>query len=245
QAHRLQTLGHSIEVAHLDLRDALAVEALVDRLCPSLWLQHAGYATNYASPDYDLAAGFSVNVRPLWSLYAALAGRHCGVIVTGSSAEYARSDTANHEEDACWPDTPYGLSKLSETLAARQCAERHGVRTRVARLYIPFGPLDHPDKLLAQTVAGLNSGRPIALSPCNQVSDFIGISDVCNAYVALAHELPRMRFDIFNICGGEPVRLRDFLLVIAARMGVDPALLKFGERPLRKGESAISYGSNE
>src|SRR5262249_4562715 len=175
QALRLQMLGPSIKLAQLNFHDASGVKALLDRFCPSLWLQHAGYATNYASLEYNLGAGFSVNVLPLLSLYAALADRQCGVIVTGSSAEYTTSESANREEDACWPDTPYGLSKLSETLAARQCAERYKVPTRVARLYIPFGALDHPDKLLAQTVTALRSGKPIALSPCNQVRDFVGI----------------------------------------------------------------------
>jgi nucleoside-diphosphate-sugar epimerase len=245
QAERLEGLVGSADLVQLELRDARGVTALIDRMRPDLWLHHAGYATSYASLDYDLALGFATNVAPLTSLYSALAGSRCGVIVTGSSAEYARSDAANREDEACWPESPYGLAKLAETLRACQLSRRHAVATRVARLYIPFGLFDHPDKLLSQTVAGLRAGRPIALSPCNQARDFTGITDVCDAYVALARDLQRTRFDVFNICNGEPVRLRDFLLGIAARMNADPQLLKFGARPLREGEPAISYGSNE
>ena len=245
QAQRLQLLGEKVAITQLDLRDPQAVSAVVDRICPSLWLHHAGYATNYASLHYDLAMGLSINVIPLSSLYSALAGGDCGVIVTGSSAEYSSSSIANREEDPCVPETPYGLSKYSETLYAAQLAHRHVVFTRVARLYIPFGPFDHPDKLLAQTMACLRVGKSVSLSPCNQMRDFLSVGDLCNAYAALADDLPRKRFDIFNICSGEAIRLREFLLKIAERMGVAPSNLKFGARPMREGEPQISYGSNE
>jgi hypothetical protein len=73
---------------------------------------------------------------PLGPLYSALAGGGCNVIVTGSSMEYAASDRANREDDACWPDTPYGLSKLSETLAnwRRATVFRHVSRVSISPL---------------------------------------------------------------------------------------------------------------
>jgi nucleoside-diphosphate-sugar epimerase len=245
QAQRLRALYGKMSFTQLDLRDARAVSALIDQICPSLWLHHAGYTTNYASLEFDLATGLSVNVIPLSALYSALAGGDCGVIITGSASEYSSSSNANREQDLCVPETPYGLSKYSETLYASQLAQRHRVSTRVARLYIPFGSLDDPDKLLMQVVSGLRAGKPVMLSPCDQVRDFIGISDVCSAYVALASDLPRSRFDIFNICSGEPTRLRDLLLSIGERLGAATELLLFGSRPLREGEPMASYGSNE
>ncbi len=123
---------------------------MVDRCAPSLWIQHAGFARGYGSLDFDLDHGHLINVAPLTQLYSALRGSRCGVIVTGSSAEYAAADSGNRESDACAPDTPYGLSKFAETLRARQLAAQHDVSTRVARLYIPFGARDNPQKLLVQ-----------------------------------------------------------------------------------------------
>lgn len=244
RAHRLSELDGKVEFAEADLRDRDAVAALVDRAAPSLWLHHAGFADAYASPDYDIAAGFAANVVPLTQLYQSLAGGGCGVVVTGSSAEYSSSGDADSETDACWPDTPYGIAKLAETLRARQLAEQHGVPTRVARLYIPFGPFDHPDKLLAQVLSGLRAGKSIDLSPCTQRRDFLGVSDLCAAYAALEKDLPRVMFDVFNVCSGQAIELRGFLLSIAARMKADPALLGFGKRSMRPGEAAVSFGSN-
>jgi nucleoside-diphosphate-sugar epimerase len=244
RARRLKDLEGKVEFVQADLTEPAAVARLVERTQPTLWLHHAGFADAYGSLDYDIAAGFAVNVVPLTHLYQSLAGGGCGVIVTGSSAEYSSSDGANGEDDLCWPDTPYGIAKLAETLRARQLAERHGVPTRVARLYIPFGPLDNPEKLLAQVMSGLRTGQPIDLSPCSQRRDFLGISDLCAGYRALEKDLPRGLFDVFNICSGQAIELREFLLNIAARMKADPALLGFGKRTMRPGEAAVSYGSN-
>jgi nucleoside-diphosphate-sugar epimerase len=245
QSARLHALDGAVTFADLDLTDEAAIERLLATERPSLFVHHAGYAEAYASLDYDEAKGFAINVAPLTHLYRRLSGTGCGVIVTGSGAEYSTSENANREDDPCWPDMPYGLSKLAGTLRARQLAERFGVPTRVARLYIPFGPFDNPGKLLAQVMDGLRGGRPIDLSSCTQMRDFLGVTDLCDAYIALQRDMPRTRFDIFNVCGGTAVKLRDFLLDIAGAMNADLALLKFGARSIRPGEAPVSYGSNE
>jgi nucleoside-diphosphate-sugar epimerase len=245
RAARLKALEGSVEFAQLDIADAAAVSRLINQVTPALWLHHAGYAVAYASRDYDPVKGFAANVAPLTNLYTSLVGKGCGVIVTGSSAEYSSSDVANREDDVCLPDMPYGVSKLEETLRACQLAEQFNVPTRVARLYIPFGSFDNPEKLLAQVVDGLRVGKPVDLSACTQARDFLGVGDLCAAYAALSDDMPRTVFDVLNVCGGEAVVLRDFLLNIAGAMKVDPALLRFGARPMRPGEAPVSYGSNE
>jgi nucleoside-diphosphate-sugar epimerase len=240
-AERIAAIEPFVEVFGLDIREPRDSAALVDRRAPSLWIQHAGFATGHGSLEYDLEFAHSVNVAPLASLYSALRGGRCSVIITGSSAEYAAAAAGNREGDACAPDTPYGLSKLTETLRARQLAEQFDVPTRVARLYIPFGALDNPTKLLPQVVAKLRNGEPIALSRCEQKRDFLGITDVCGAYELLADDLARRGFDIFNVAGGEPVVLRDFVCAIADRLGAGRDLLRFGAIPMRPGEPPASY----
>ena len=245
RAARLKELDGAITFVELDITDAAAVAAVVDKFKPSLWLHHAGYAAGYASSDYDSAQGFAANVAPLTHIYKSLAGRDCSVIVTGSGAEYSTTDAAAREDDACFPDMPYGLSKLAETLRARQLAAQFGVPTRVARDYLPYGVFDNPEKLLAQVVEGLRRNIPVDLSTCTQARDFLGIGDLCGAYVALHNDMPRTPFDIFNICSGEATPLRDLLLSIAKIMKADPALLRFGVRPARPGDPPVMFGSND
>lgn len=244
RAERLRFAGQETTLAQLDVTDAAAVKDLTRRVQPAIWVHHAGHAADYASPDYDAAMGRAVNVQPLDAIFAALSGSGGGLIITGSSAEYPSNSDANHEDDAGQPETPYGLSKRAETERARDLAARTGVPTRIGRLYIPFGVLDHPAKLLAQVIAGLRAGTPIDLSPCTQRRDFIGVADVCDGWLAMARDLGRPGFDIFNICSGEATELRALLLAVADALGADDRLLRFGARPMRPGEPPISFGAN-
>lgn len=231
-------------LAQLDLCDETAVATFVAAERPDLWVHHAGHATDYGSLDYDLMGSLVVNVQPLTGLYRALAEAGCGgVLISGSSMEYAVGDQPNAEDEACWPDTPYGLSKLAETLAARQLAQRFNLSTRVARIYIPFGPFDNPRKLLSQVVSGLRRGERVKLSPCQQRRDFIGVGDLAGGYLALAADLGRGGFDIFNLCSGVALPLAQLLATLADRMGADPALLDFGAIGMRPGEPEISVGN--
>lgn len=244
QKQRLDALPDGVTTAELDIRDDDQTGALLDRFAPTLWVHHAGYATAYGSLDYDLATGFDINVVPLTALYRRLENSSTSVLVTGSSAEYSDSDVADREDDPCWPATPYGLSKLSETLLAHHLSARFNIPTRVARVYIPFGSLDAPTKLLSDVMRALRENQPVDLSACTQKRDFIGISDLVDGFAAMADDLSRGGFDLFNLSSGEATSLRDLVRAIADEMKADHALLKFGARPLRPGEPDVSYGDN-
>jgi len=237
-------LSAGIEISFLDLRDHDRLGEFVDLHKPDVWCQHAGWAVAYGSHDYDLSKGFQINVAPLLPLYDSLSRVNCrGVIVTGSSAEYTDSDLANQESDVCMPSLPYGLAKLAETLRSAQLATQFGLKTRVARIYIPFGPMDAPNKLMSSVVEKLRSGKSIGLSPCTQARDFTHIADIVAGYVCLVDDLDRnVIFDLFNLCRGSATQLRQFLVELAQTMGVSTDLLDFGAQDMRDGEVAFSFG---
>jgi len=244
QANRLDALKPEIELRQLDIRNNDAAADLLSDIAPSMWVHHGGYADNYGSMDYDWSVASSINVAPLYHLYPLFVKSQTRVVITGSSAEYMDGDLAAHEDDTCLPAMPYGLSKLSETLCARQLAEHYEVPTRVARLFIPFGTFDNPKKLMASVIENLSEGKPIDLSPCDQKRDFIGIRDVCDGYLRIADDMDGPMFDLYNLCSGQATMLRTLLLEVAGIIGVDNDLLNFGARPMRPGEPEISYGDS-
>ena len=247
QAKRLKKLSkQGVVLKKMDLLERPSVEALITEYVPDVWIQHAGWAEKYGSMEYDLSKAYAVNVAPLEPLYASLKDNGCkGMILTGSSMEYSDTSKACEENDVCWPDTPYGLSKLTATLRARQLAYQYRLPTRVARVFIPFGDCDAPKKLLPATVESLSVGKGINLSPCEQKRDFIWIGDLVKGYQALIHDLKRdTLFDIFNLCSGEATSLKKLLLDLSELMGASSGLLRFGAIAMRPGEPAISYGDN-
>ena len=236
-----------VELAELELTASRAIGDFIRARRPAVWVHHAGWATDYGRCDYDLDRAHAVNVAPLRTIYPLLHECRCrGVIVTGSSAEYGDSEDACTEEDACWPATPYGLSKLSETIRARQLAVEHAVTTRVARVFVPYGPMDSPGKLLASVVRSLRSSEPVALSPCLQSRDFLHVRDLVGGYAGLLEDLRRPEpFGIFNLCSGQATPLKELLLELADLLKADAGLLRFGARDMRPGEVPVSYGDTE
>ncbi len=242
RTERLARAG--IAEATLDVTDAASVASCIATLRPDVFIQHEGYTTGYTSPDFDLRVAFSLNVEPLRAVFEALAACGGAAIVTGSVSEYSDSDEPHREDEACVPSLPYGLSKLAETLYAQQLSQRLGVPARVARVFLPFGPLEEPERLLSALVDKLRHGQPIQLSPGHQRRDFIHTDDVVSLYVRLVDDLARGGFDIFNVCSGESPELRDVVLEFAAALGADPALCEFGAIPMRPGEAPVIRGSN-
>jgi len=244
RSDRLAAISNQVIFSVCDLTDGDAVGELVLKHKPDLWVQHAGYTDNYHSMEYNLEASLALNVLALEPLYQHLSKTECGVIVTGSGMEYSTSDEADSESDVCWPDLPYGVSKLAETVEAHRLAEQYGVPTRVARLYIPVGIYDAPGKLIDLVIRALAKGVSTDLSPCTQKRDFLGVRDLCMAYLKLADDFGRQTFDIFNVCSGKAWELKSVLLELCRIMDADESLLNFGAFPMRPGEPMVSYGDN-
>jgi len=242
---KLDALGISLKP--LDITNEEMLSTFVRNERPDYWIHHAGWAVNYGSVDFDLQQAHLVNTIPLTVLYKSLSETACkGIVVTGTNAEYSDSEQPVLETNICMPDTPYGLSKLSETIRAKQLALQYSLPTRVSRVFIPFGEVDAPQKLIPSVVEALRNRQSIDLSPCGQKRDFLYIDDLAKAYQRLVKDFDRNSlFDIFNICSGEATPLRDLLQKIAKSLHADPSLLKFGARSMRAGEPIISYGSNQ
>lgn len=242
RVRRLEGLG--VPFVPLDLTDHDAVMRTAAEIEPEVWIQHAGYTKDYATDAYDISTGFALNVAPLRPIYAAMARLGGKVIVTGTVAEYPDSDQPHGEDEVGVPHTLYGFSKWTETLLAQHLARRHDVPSRVARLFLPFGPLDASGKVLPAALTALRNGEAIKLSPCQQRRDFVAVEDAVAMYLAFLDDFPRTRFDIFNCCSGTSPRLQDVILALAQDLGADPALCEFGAIPARPGEPEIVAGSN-
>jgi nucleoside-diphosphate-sugar epimerase len=243
---RFEWAGQGIDWAILDIKEEKATRQFIRQYQPKVWVHHAGHASNYHNLEYDLEEGQTTNVAPLQYIYEELATVGCrGIIITGSSMEYSDGEKLCRETDFCAPATPYGFSKLTETLFACYQASRWGLPTRIARLFVPFGVLDAPQKLIYHVYENLQQGKTVDLSSCTQKRDIIYIDDVVEAYRLLVQDLDRKGWEVFNISSGIATPLKDIVQWIANGLGAPSQLLRFGARSMRKGEPIVSYGCAE
>lgn len=148
-------------------------------------------------------------------------------IAVGSAAEYGQvksSDLPVQELLECHPVSPYGLSKYLATLTVRYYAQVHALRAMVVR---PFQLLGKrvTDRLAPGAFAkrlreAVQEGKQeISVGNLESSRDFLDIQDAVRAIWMLC-EKPAPG-EIFNLCSGQPVRMKDLLDLMIRITGQD------------------------
>jgi nucleoside-diphosphate-sugar epimerase len=142
------------------------------------------------------------------------------VLLAGTAAEYGPAAAGQGEvgEDiVCMPTTPYGITKLAQTL--------HGLawpdRLVVARMFNPVGP-GMPRHLalgdFAHQIAKMEpTGGRLVTGQLSVERDFVDVGSVVEALIGLVLSPPDRPL-VVNICSGVGTSLRDLLdgLILAS-----------------------------
>jgi nucleoside-diphosphate-sugar epimerase len=214
-----------------DLSDQAAAVAVVEKIRPTHILHAAWIATPgvYAHAPENLA-WLQASIALVQAFARCGGQRFVGV---GTSAEYdPGTELCVEDETRLRPASVYGKAKLSFSIALEAAAQSAGFSAAWARVFLPYGPGDPPQRLIPSVVAALRARRPIALSSCEQVRDFIYAPDAAAVLVAL---LWSNESGAFNVGSGEGVTIRSALERLAGQVG-EVECLQFGQLPLRPGE---------
>lgn len=207
----------------LDLLDAGGVERLVREVRPT-HLLHLAWDVRprlfWESLDNLrwVQAGLG-----LLRVFQTSGGRR--VVAAGTCAEYDwRYERCSEESTPKAPGTLYGTSKHAlQLLQAAACA-RTGVSGAWGRIFFPYGPHEHPDRLIPSVVRALLAGHEALVSHGKQVRDLLYVQDVADAFACL---LDSDLQGPVNIGSGASVTLREVVERIAERLGRRD-LVRFG-----------------
>jgi nucleoside-diphosphate-sugar epimerase len=164
-----------------------------------------------------------------------LAAQRAGarLVYCGSCFEYGSG--ARWAEDALpAPTTEYGAAKAAGWLIAQAFARRTNVDLVSLRPFTMYGPMEPPARLIPSVVRHALAGRPIDLTPGDQVRDFVYVEDAADAFIAAATTDAAVG-GTFNVCSGEAVTVRDIVQRVLHCTG-STSVARFG---------ALSYRSTE
>jgi GDP-4-dehydro-6-deoxy-D-mannose reductase len=236
----------------VDLRDAAAVNSLVEKVQPDQIYHLAAQAVVKASFD-DPWGTLETNVRSQLNLFLACIAYKLNprflVISTGELyANATQPDRPTTETTQPQPTSPYSVSKLTQELLAQQYHLSHQLQTVIVRPFNMIGPSQHegfvaPD--FALQIARIEEGvQPPVMRVGNLEAerDFTDVRDVVRAMrLVMAHGAAG---DTYNIASGEKHRIRDILdqLLAASTMQIsieqDPARMRPANVPLLWGDAA-------
>lgn len=105
---------------------------------------------------------------------------------------------------------PYAASKYSGELACQTFVRTYGVKTAIARFFNVYGGVGYNSPGVIDTfVHNYLYGKPLRITGTGeQKRDFIHVSDVCNALVAIAINA-KFEGEIYNVGTGENYSVND------------------------------------
>ncbi|WP_339817809.1 GDP-mannose 4,6-dehydratase [Paenibacillus sp. FSL R7-0216] len=173
------------------------------------------------------------------------------IISVGSSEEYGfykEMEFPIKEESFPHPSNPYGVSKHSVALLARQFYEAFDMDIIHVRPFNHIGPGQRrgfvvPD--FAYQVAKIEKGiqKPIiSVGNLSSKRDFTDVRDIVEGYELISRR--GLKGQTYNICSGKPVVISDLLEIL---ISLSSSQIQIEEDPgkLRPIDIPIYYGSNE
>ena len=150
-------------------------------------------------------------------------------IGVGSQAEYGLVPHGIEitENMPCEPVTDYGIYKAKACKLLRENAAILGVDFLWVRLFSLIGKYEPAGRMLPGLVISLRNGKPMELSSCTQYWDYLDAKDAADAMIAVAER--GKNGEVYNIAGGDPRILKEYIREVLSETKADPELVIFGK----------------
>jgi nucleoside-diphosphate-sugar epimerase len=155
------------------------------------------------------------------------------IVTAGSCFEYEwHYDFYQEEVTLLLPTTLYGVCKNSLRMIFESYAKQSGVSAAWGRIFFPYGPYEHPNRLVPSVINALLKGEEAHCTSGEQVRDFLYVEDVADAFAAMLDSEVQ---GAVNIASGKPVAVKEVVLEIGRQLNKSH-LLRLGSLPLREGD---------
>ena len=212
----------------INLLDAEAVNQILVECRPDYILHLASYSSVAFSWEQPVTA-FVNNLNIFLNLVdqIRLLKLKCKVLSVGSSEEYGKVDPKLlplREDGRVNPISPYAVARVSQEQLSAVYSAGYGLDIVMTRSFNHIGPgqLDKfvipsfVKKILEATSSG---EKHIDVGNVTLVRDFVDVRDVVSAYYQLL--MNGRKGEIYNICSGNGITLKDMLLLIMKQIGCE------------------------
>lgn len=241
---RIHHLADRLSLHRGDLRNALWVSELVEQVRPEITLHLAAWSDVGGSWQQPWSV-YELNIQCQLNLLEALRrwSPVSRTVVVTSNEAYGlvhEEDLPIDEETPFRPNSPYGVSKVTQDIMALQYWQSYGLPAMRARSFNHIGPGQSDDfaaSAFARQIAEIEAGlRPPVVKVGNLEAerDFTDVRDVVRAYWMLAQQgAPGAAYNIGSATA-RPVRW-----LLETLLGLSPAQVQVESDPARMRPSDI------
>ena len=229
---RLRDIADSLQFIIGDLSDELSVCRAVDKAAPDIVYHLA--STPFNPPTSTPQEHYQTNVLGTLALVEALRiSPQTRLIYTGTAAVYD-TNSKSRENDALRPSTILGASKAAATILIQACAKLYGMRAIELRLFMPYGPWEHPRRLVPQAILAALNGQDLPMTCGSQERDLVYVGDVVEALI-LAAKSTAPSGSVFNIGSGIGTPIKNVVNMVFRLAGAT-SRVRLGALPTRPDE---------
>lgn len=243
---RIQHLGQRLRRHRGDLRNALWVNELVEKIQPDYVLHLAAWSDVGGSWRQPWTA-YELNIQCQLNLLEALRRQRLRsrTLVVTSNEVYGLvrpEDLPIDEETPFRPNSPYGVSKITQDMMGLQYWHSHGLPVIRMRSFNHIGPGQADDfaaSAFARQIAEIEAGQRepvVRVGNLEAARDFTDVRDIVRAYwLAVQKGRPG---EAYNVGSGESHKVRellDLLLSLSSarvRVEIDPDRLRPSDVPV-------------
>jgi GDP-4-dehydro-6-deoxy-D-mannose reductase len=218
---------------------------------------HLAGLSSVPKVEKNPAEAFRVNTLGAVHVAHAAAGmRACGrdpmLLAIGSATQYgvhAPSAMPLTESSEQRPVNTYAATKVAQEVAVLQIGRATGLRVVCTRSFNHSG-FGHDESFLLPSLVGRIAKRdtrgPLSIGN-DVVRDYLHVADVAEAYLALIER--GNAGEVYNVCSGKGVSVRELAHAVLQRTGLDidivsdPALQREGDMPILVGSPAKIAGA--
>ncbi len=238
-------LSPNVRLLAADLRDPQAARQVIEQARPAHIYHLAGQAfvgDSWGHPWETLENNLRAQVNLLEAVVAS--GLRPSILVVGSADEYGRggnSDAPLDETRPLRPDSPYGVSKVTQDLLGLQYFLSYQLPIIRVRPFNHIGPRQNRKFVaaaFASQIAAIEAGQQLPVIQVGNLEarrDFTDVRDTVRAYALLLER--GQAGEVYNVGSGESHGIQDLLdlllglALIPIRVETDRARLRLNDIP--------------
>lgn len=241
-----------VKFRKLNLLNREGIEELFNDFVPDYVLHLASFSSvaySWKHPDES----FVNNTNIFLNLVTAIQkyNINCRILSVGSSEEYgivSENEIPLSEDAEIKPISPYAVARVAQEMLGKLFVNSFDVNIVMTRSFNHIGPWQDSRFVVPSFVERIkqikesgNENGVIKTGDVNIIRDFVDVRDVVCAYFLL---LTKGKVgEIYNICSGRGVELKEIIRMIADEIGVqvEPYIC---EQYIRPNDNPIIVGNN-
>ena len=241
----------AFQYRQLNMLDAEAMCRVVETFQPD-YIAHLASISSVGQSWKAPAVCFTNNTSVFLNLAEAVRA-HCPearVLSIGSSEEYGNYPPESmplREDYELKPCNPYAVARVAQEMLSKLYAENYGLRIMMTRSFNHIGPHQRDCFVIPSFVKQLmeikkNGGKgTMRVGNLDIVRDFLDVRDAVDAYWQILTK--GNAGEIYNVCTGSGIRIKNIIMHIAKYLGVDP-VIEVDNSLIRPTDNSVIIGDN-